>query len=261
MPRLVLRRLGVAVAVFAGLLAVAAATPRIAARVPRGALEESLAPTEISQVPDMSGAVYGLVANDPTAPVTYPLPGRGDPTIFVDGVGEQRQRLCVQISRAQGGYRVRFEAIAPAGRGPVTVPFDSADEARRRLREIRPSALEMALRVTEGIRGECRAGAPLLPSSWARTASPHYTLLVGGSATGVPATRTANGPLINCRLISQELRRPDMSAGVYAYSCPIAIGGAQCGAATPIKVLWFQGSRLAAEARISAKAPCGASRS
>ena len=231
---------------------------RVAPRVARTQLSESLAPTEISRpVQDMSGAVYGFVADSPSIKAKFPLASSGrDPVFFIDGVSQRRQSLCVRIRRAQGGYRADFGATAPKGRGRVKVAFDSTPEARSWLHRADPTGMEMAVRATEAQRGRCNSKAPLLPVSWSHDPTQRYTLLVGGGATGAPATRVAGGRLQNCSPLSQTLRRSDLGAGVYNYSCPLELSERECGAVVSVRVIWFQGARRTGQADVGVKPPC-----
>lgn len=231
---------------------------RVAPRVARTQIKEDVKPTEISEkIADMSGAVYGLVAYNPNGTANYPVKG-GDPTVFIGGLGRGAQRLCIQIKRAQGGYSARFSAMAPPGWGAAAIPFDSSPLARSRLSENPPGALEMAIHATVSDGEGCPAStaAPLLPAGWTGASDKNYTLLVGGAATGVPATRIARGSLQPCKLVSQILQRSDLSAGVYAYSCQIPLPSSQCTVPTVVTVLWFKGSRLTGSTSVSAKSPC-----
>lgn len=231
---------------------------RVALRVARGQIKESVNPSEIGQKKaDMRSAIYGLVANEPETVARFPLSG-ADPTIYVAGLGRNPQHVCVKIARAQGGYNAEFLAGVPGGSGPATIRFDSGPVARARLAADRPSALAMGIRATEAIGGKCpAAGAtPLLPSSWSGTTSGNYTILVGGASTGSAAVRVDGGDVQFCPLISEVLQRSDLNAGVFAYSCPVRLPPSSCTTPIPVKVLWFRGSRLAGTADVTLKGPC-----
>lgn len=231
---------------------------RTATRVPRTQISERLNPTEISQSStDMSAAIYGFIADEASVAVKYPT-ARGDPTVYVNGLGTSPQRICIQIRRAQGGYSALFSASVPSGSGVAEIPFDSSPAARAHLAESRLSAYEMAIKATMGVKNKCPSAgeAPLLPASWNSTGNSKYTLLVGGAATGTPRTRVGGAESKPCRLISQILQRSDLGAGIYAYACEIQLPVDSCRAPTPIKILWFRGSRVAGEAKTSVVNSC-----
>lgn len=231
---------------------------RVAPRVPRAQVQESVAPTPISQpARDMAAAVYGLVPFSPAATVRYPArSGAGDPSFHVLGLGSMQQQLCVSIVRAQGGYRATFVARIPRGQGAAQVSFDSTPEARRKLSEESPSALELALRVTEPQGGKCLVKAPLLPASWQGPSAADWALLVGARNLGTPMTRVAGASMRKCEPLERVLRRTDMRAGNYSYACPVNLSEANCPALVPVQVLWMDGARLVGEARLQVRAPC-----
>lgn len=234
------------------------AQERVAGRVPSTRVTESVRPQPVSRtVIDMSGAIYGLTTDAASVAANFPNEVvRRDPAFLVYGLGRQRQDVCLELNQAQGGYKAKFQSLAPAGKGPVLMSYEASLAAKRLLSTQRPSSVELAIRASELVGGRCSRNSPLLPTSWSRVQGGGLTLLVGGSSAGFPETRIAGGGSVRCRRISDLVSQAGLGAGTFGFACPLQPVPQKCDAVLPLQVIWYVLNRRNAQANVAVKTPC-----
>lgn len=235
----------------------AAGRERLLPVVRQPSLVESVTPTEVSAALARR-AVYGIITGAPDAPVPVPSKSLGYPAVRVDAVDAGDRILCIEISRAQGGYTARFNVQIPPGLGPVVVPFDSSAEGRKLLSEAGSRTGELAVRVQAGRSGTvCDESGALLPATLKSEApEPPMYLAVGGAGKGLPAVRVNQRTRRNCRDLGRALGRADFGANVYSNLCPLVEPGDRCQSLNVVTVLWLEGGLVSDEVRLKFRRRC-----
>lgn len=258
------------VALSSGWIAAAAAAPptppappatRVLQVVGQPPLQEQLAPTEVSASLNRR-AVYGLMAGSISQALDFPERGAGHPQVWVDAVGPRDQALCVDLARAQGGYEARFKVDLPPGSGPLRIPFDSGDAARKLFASTRATTAELVARVRPARGSSCDDTQPLLPAALgpqpAESGSLH--LAVGGAGKGVPVVRVNQQAARSCVDIGRHLGRRDFGANVYGYLCPLVDAQQACQPSNSARVIWMEGGVSNEEVDVAFRRRCDAAR-
>lgn len=235
--------------------AIALAQGRPATVVGRPPLIERLQPTEVNS-PLAINAVYGFVRGEPVSRVRFPAAGRVDPTLYLEGVGPRNTKVCVEVNRAQGGYKANFEAGVPAGKGLARFDLDSSPEVREFIEDANTVSAELAIRASVAVNGTCGAAAPLLVGSWSGNVTEPLYLAVGGFGFGLPSIRVDGAPEVRCDTVSRLLDRDAFGANVYGGYCPVQFPGSTCKPRTPVKVLWKEGGVVSAEVPLVLQRDC-----
>lgn len=225
--------------------------------VGRPPLVEQLQPTEVNS-PLAINAIYGFVRGVPDARVPFLGGGTSNPTIHLEGLGRPGAKVCVEVTRAQGGYRATFDTVVPKGKGLAKLNLDSSPEVRSFLDAANSVSAELAIRASVAVKGKCPGSAPMLVGSWSGNQTEPLYLAVGGFGLGLPSIRVDGAPEARCDTVSRLLKRDALGANVYGGYCPVEFPAPVCKPRTPVRVLWKEGGVVSADVALILQRDCNA---
>ena len=247
-----------------------AQAPRVASTVPASRVLESLLPQQISGKPNLKGLIFGITNvsseaaifgaswQNPREPVAFPsTENKRNPSFRVYGASDRLGGVCVEINKAQAGYKAEFKSAVPVGQGPVTISYESSRAARKALADSKLHSSELAIKAREMVGGKCQTTAALLPTSWSSAASDTLTIFAGGRSMG-----TAKAKLVGekderpCDEIGALIGNRGMGDGNYYYACRLAVAATPCNQDLTVQVSWYKGARAEGVSRFKVRNGC-----